>query len=94
MPDKLLKGLVNLIYFPLSLYIKLSSFFRLTMSGYMNKVIDKMISGIKKKIIFDQLNPIYSKYNKVLDLLNRNGFKDIKIHPRHGYLYSASSIKP
>ena len=97
MPDKLLKRLVDLIYFPLSLYIKLSSFFRLPMSGYMNKVIGKMDSESKKQIIFDQLNPIYSKYykyNEVLDLLTRNGFKDIKIHCRHGYSYSASAIKP
>ena len=95
-PDYLLKILVDILYLPLTLYIKLSSHIKLPMRGYMLNVIGRMDPESQKQIIFDQLNPIYSKYYKereVFNLLNKNGFKNIKIHRRQGYSYTATATK-
>tara|TARA_Y100000591_G_C21427397_1_gene495229 strand:+ start:113 stop:301 length:189 start_codon:yes stop_codon:yes gene_type:complete len=47
-------------------------------------------------IIFDQLNPSYSKYFKkeeVLSLLKNTGFKKVSIYARHNYSWLAIAEK-
>lgn len=69
---------------------------RLSLSGYYNNVYSKCARKEKKYIIFDQLNPSYSKYYKkreVYDLLKRNGFNNIDMYHRHGYSWTAISKK-
>ena len=94
MPDIFLRYLVNLIYIPLSIYTFISRRVKTPMRDYMLNVIGKMDKYSQKQVIFDQLNPIYSKYyerHEVFELLHRNGFKNIEIHRRHGYSYTAKA---
>tara|TARA_B100001121_G_scaffold297019_1_gene303018 strand:- start:851 stop:1009 length:159 start_codon:yes stop_codon:yes gene_type:complete len=47
-------------------------------------------------VVFDQLNPKYSKYykkNEVVDLLNDAGFEVDKIFHRDNYSWTAIGIK-
>tara|TARA_B100000401_G_scaffold63467_1_gene37615 strand:- start:354 stop:545 length:192 start_codon:yes stop_codon:yes gene_type:complete len=63
----------------------------------MLNVIGRMSDKNQKLTIFDQLNPLYSKYYKkseVYELLAKNGFINVNVFKRHGYSYSAVGIKP
>ena len=69
---------------------------RLSLSGYYKNVYSKCGRKEKKYIIFDQLNPSYSKYYKkqeVYELLKRNGFNNIELYHRHGYSWTAIAKK-
>jgi SAM-dependent methyltransferase len=69
---------------------------RLSLSKYYKNVYSMCARKEKKYIIFDQLNPSYSKYYKqheVYELLKRNGFNNIELYHRHGYSWTAVAIK-
>ena len=69
---------------------------RLSLSGYYKNVYSKCGRKEKKYIIFDQLNPSYSKYYKkqeVYELLKRNGFENIELYHRHRYSWTAIARK-
>ena len=88
---------VNFLHVFLKFYIYLCRFINLPLRKYMLNVIGKMSHKNQKLTIFDQLNPVYSKYYKkkeVYDLLKKNGFINVKVFKRHGYSYSAVGIKP
>ena len=96
MDDKYLLKFVDFLHFFLKIYINLCRFIKLPMQKYMLNVIGKMNSKNQKLTIFDQLNPVYSKYytkSEVYELLSKSGFTEIKIFKRHGYSYSAIGIK-
>ena len=59
-------------------------------------VLKKCSFEKRKYIIFDQLNPSYSKYyskEDVLKLLNKSGFKKIELFNRHQYSWTAIAEK-
>ena len=62
----------------------------------MLNVLKKCSFEKRKYIIFDQLNPAYSKYYKkeeVITLLTKSGFNKFEIINRYQYSWTAIAIK-
>jgi len=97
LPHFSLWALVETMYWPLLLYIKLCKIFPLPLRGYLLSVLDKMPPDKRKLIIYDQLNPSYAKYYTCLEaekLLSGGDFKNILVHHRHGYSWAVIGTKP
>ncbi|MBT5551171.1 MAG: class I SAM-dependent methyltransferase [Nitrospina sp.] len=97
LPHFLLVGMswmFDLLLFP---YIKLCKILPLPMQKYMVDYLDKLPNDDRRLTIYDQLNPYHAKYytrQEATNLLERNGFSDIKTHQRHGYSWSVLGTKP
>jgi len=97
LPHILLTPLVELIYWPSVLYVRLCHAFPLPMRGYVLSVFEKMSPRKRRLIIYDQLNPFYAKYytrSEAQALLSDQGFKDVQVHHRHGYSWTVIGTKP
>jgi SAM-dependent methyltransferase len=89
--------MVEIIYWPLVLYIKLCHIFPLPMRGYLLSVFKKMSPDKRRLIIYDQLNPSYAKYYTRFEaekLLLEGKFEDVFVHRRHGYSWTVIGTKP
>ena len=78
LPDKILNFISIILNVFLSAYIFVCKYINLPLRNYMINVISKCSFEKRKFIIFDQLNPSYSKYyskNEVENLLKKSGFK-------------------
>ena len=96
LPDSFLRVFCTFLNIVCSFYIFLCKFIKLPMQGYMLKVFGKCSFEKRNYIIFDQLNPSFSKYFKreeLVNLLKETGFKDINIKHRHGYSWLAIAKK-
>lgn len=62
LPHFMLASLVEIMYWPLVLYIKCCHRLPLPLRGYMLSVFEKMAPEKRRLIIYDQLNPSYAKY--------------------------------
>ncbi len=96
LPDSLLRLLCYFLNIACYFYIFLCNYFNLPMKTYMQKVFNKCSFEKRNYIIFDQLNPTYSKYFKrseIHDLLKKTGFKKIDINHRHNYSWLAIAEK-
>lgn len=96
-PHSLLKLIVTIVYGMLTTYQFLARYVNLPLRDYLTNVLWKMSPEKRRLVIYDQLNPSYSKYyrrNEALELLSSCGLKDIKIHHRHGYSWSVIGTKP
>lgn len=99
LPDKILDALSLFISYIFDFYGGISRIVfanRLPLSGYYTYVYSDCGRREKKYIIFDQLNPTYSKYYTqadVLELLRSSGFEDITTYHRHGYSWTAIAKK-
>ncbi len=97
LPHFLLWTLVESIYWPLLLYIKLCQIFPLPMRGYLLAVFNKMSSDKRRLIIYDQLNPSYAKYytaHEAERLLLDGKFQKVAVHHHHGYSWTVIGTKP
>ena len=95
-PDSFLRMLCTFLNYCCSAYIFLCKFMNLPMKAYMIKVFNKCSFEKRNYIIFDQLNPSYSKYFKkeeLQTLLKNVGFKKLIIKHRHGYSWLAIAEK-
>ncbi len=66
------------------------------MKNYFLKVFKTFSFEKRSYVIFDQLNPSFSKYFKkdeLINVLKKTGFKKIKINHRHGYSWTAIAEK-
>ena len=96
MPDILLNLFSIFLNLFLSVYIFFCKYLNLPLKNYMIHVLKKCSFEKRKYIIFDQLNPSYSKYyskEDVLKLLNKSGFKKIELFNRHQYSWTAIAEK-
>jgi len=96
LPDKILNIISVFLNLNLSIYIFLCKYLKLPLRGYINNVISKCSFEKRTYIIFDQLNPSYSKYytkNEVSELLKNSGFKKIEIYNRYNYSWTAIAEK-
>ena len=96
LPDKILNIISIFLNLNLSMYIFLCKFLNLPMRGYINNVIKKCSFQKRTYIIFDQLNPSYSKYytkKEVADLLKNAGFTKFEIFNRYNYSWTAIAEK-
>mgnify|MGYP000858959723 FL=1 len=84
---------LNLITY---IYGYLCNHINLPLKKYFIEVFNKCDFNKRNYIIFDQLNPSYSKYFKkeeLNDLLKKSGFKKIAIYHRHNYSWIAIAEK-
>ena len=97
LPHFMLTSLVEIMYWPLVLYIKLCHRLPLPLRGYMMSVLEKMSPEKRRLIIYDQLNPAYARYYTQYEakkLLSDVKFVNIRIHHRHGYSWTVIGTKP
>jgi len=69
---------------------------RFPATTYIQNVFEPCGDMEKKYIIFDQLNPTYSKYyreKEIRKLLHEAGFSEVKIVHRHKYSWTAMAFK-
>jgi hypothetical protein len=67
------------------------------MAGYLNNVIAPLSGDKRRLVLYDQLNPSYSKYytrQEAHDLLAKAGFTNIRLYHRHNYSWTAVGTKP
>lgn len=96
LPDFLLRILCNFLNLILYFYIFLCNFFNLPLKKYLLNVFNKCTYQKRNYIIFDQLNPSYSKYFKkteIIKIMNQAGFNDVEIFQRHNYSWTIISKK-
>ena len=96
MPDKILNLFSILLNLFLSVYIFFCKYLNLPLKNYMMNVLKKCSFEKRKYIIFDQLNPSYSKYytkKEVETLLSTSGFQKFEIVNRHQYSWTAIAEK-
>lgn len=80
----------------LAFYIFLCRHMPLPARGYMTRVIGKFAPNQRRLVIYDQLNPAYAKYyrkDEAMALLQDAGFRNIRIHHRHGYSWTVMGEK-
>jgi SAM-dependent methyltransferase len=97
LPHFMLAFLVEIMYWPLVLYIKLCRWLPSPLAGYMRSVLEKMSPGKRRLIIYDQLNPSYAKYYTKFEaekLLKDGKFLDVQAHHRHGYSWTVMGTRP
>ncbi len=97
LPHFILVFLVEVMYWPLLLYIKCCHRLPLPLRGYMLSVLEKMSKDKRKLIIYDQLNPSYARYytrDEAQKLLFDGNFEDVRVHHRHGYSWTLIGTKP
>lgn len=97
LPHCVLVGLVWILYYLLSFYIRLCHRVSLPLKEYLLSIFEKMSPQKQRLIIYDQLNPAYAKYytrQESIKLLEEGGFVDVKIHHRHGYSWTVVGVKP
>jgi len=98
-PDRILNWLSFVLTYIFDFYgvINKNVFFgKLSLNEYYINVFAKCPRQEKKYIIYDQLNPSYSKYYKkdeVHFLLDQHGFKKIELWHRHNYSWTAIAQK-
>jgi len=88
LPDKLVYKVASILNILLYPYIYLCNFLNLPLKDYFLKVFNKCGWQKRKDIIFDQLNPIYSKYYKKKEIekeLLDAGFVNLKFYHHHSY---------
>ena len=97
MPHWLLVSITRVLDLPLTAYMWACRYLTLPMAAYMNNVI-KPLSGDKRRLVlYDQLNPSYSKYyarQEAHDLLAKSGFKNVQLYHRHKYSWTVVGTKP
>ena len=96
MPDSLLRLLCNILNITLYIYIFLCKFISLPLKDYLLNVFTKCSFSKRNYIIFDQLNPSFSKYFKkeeISQLMKISGFKEVKLYRRHKYSWTIISKK-
>ena len=92
MNDRFLDRVCAGLNYMLMPYIFLCRYLRLPMRKYLLEVFARCGMEKRKYIIFDQLNPRYAKYyrrDELVELLAEAGFRDIRMHHRHGYSWTA-----
>jgi len=96
LPHFMLSFFVEIMYWPLLLYIKFCHWLPLPLRGYMLSVLEKMPPKKRRLIIYDQLNPSYAKYytqSEAEKLLLDGGFVNIQTYHRHGYSWTVIGTK-
>jgi len=97
LPHFALSALVRVLCWPLLFYMKLCRKLSLPLQEYMVTVFEKMSPEKRRLIIYDQLNPSYSKYytrREAEKLLIDGKFENVRTHHRHGYSWTVIGTKP
>lgn len=96
LPHGLLRAVVELLYGGLCACRWIGKAARLPMPPYIDSVLWRLSPAKRRLVIYDQLNPAYAKYYRraeAVELLQREGFQDVRAHHRHGYSWSVIGRK-
>jgi SAM-dependent methyltransferase len=97
LPHFMLASLVEIMYWPVVLYIKFCHRLPLPLKEYMLSVLEKMSPEKRRLVMYDQLNPSYAKYytrDEAEKLLIDGKFENVRLHHRHGYSWTVVGSKP
>jgi SAM-dependent methyltransferase len=97
LPHFILVSLVEIMYWPLVLYIKFCHRLSLPLKEYMMLVLERMSPKKRRLIIYDQLKPSYAKYytkREAEKLLIDGKFENVRVHHRHEYSWTVIGTKP
>ena len=78
-------------------YIFACRWLPLPMRDYMLHTLSRVSRDKRKLTIYDQLNPSYAKYyrgEEVREMLEGAGFRDVQLHHRRGYSWTALGVRP
>ena len=96
MPDFILRRICTILNIICSIYIFFCRYLNLPLKDYLLNAFNKFSFEKRNYIIFDQLNPSFSKYYKKEELeklLRDTGFKNFKIFNRLNYSWLAIANK-
>lgn len=91
MPHRLLAALSYIMDAVVMAYTAASRVAPLPLRHYLQTVYSQLAPDKRRLVIYDQLNPAYAKYyleSEARNLLEQNGFRNVRIHHRHGYSWS------
>ncbi len=97
LPHRALDAMSRLLNVGMDAYLPLAKRFPVPLAGYMNNVIANLTREHRRLVIYDQLCPAYARYYKKDEaraLLEASGFRDVKLHHRHGYSWTVIGTKP
>jgi SAM-dependent methyltransferase len=95
--NRLYVALVQALRALVDAYIFACRWIPLPMRDYMLHTLSRVSRDKRKLTIYDQLNPTYAKYyrgEEVREMLERAGFRDVRLHHRRGYSWTALGVKP
>lgn len=96
LPGPVLAALCYVIDLAALAYAALARVLPLPMRDYVRNVYAKLAADKRRLVIYDQLNPAYAKYyrqDEACALLEANGFKNVRVHHRHGYSWSVIGVR-
>jgi SAM-dependent methyltransferase len=95
-PDPLLDFISSILNALAYIYMFLCKFISLPLREYVISVFSKLDWMSRKMVIFDQLNPAYTKYyskKEAEGILINSGFKNVRLENRHQYSWSVIGEK-
>ena len=91
LPDYILRIISKFLTLITYGYGFLCKFLKLPLNKYFNNIFNNFSFQKRSYVIFDQLNPIFSKYftkKELEELLEKENFKIIKLQHRHNYSHT------
>jgi SAM-dependent methyltransferase len=78
-------------------YIAACKYLPLPLHEYMTETLAGYSRAHRAGVIYDQLNPSYVKYytrDEARQLVEQAGFRDVRLHHRHGYSWTVMGTRP
>ncbi len=97
LPDFVLVALSRVLNLLLDVYIFACRFLPLPLRTYVTGHLARLSRRKRFLTIFDQLNPAYAKYytrQEALELMRGAGFRNVRLHHRHGYSWTVIGENP
>ena len=97
LPHAALAAVCNALNLAVDAYILACRWLPLPLRDYMRNTLSRVSRAHRKLTIYDQLNPSYAKYyraEEVREMLERAGFRDVRLHHRRGYSWTAVAERP
>jgi SAM-dependent methyltransferase len=97
LPHRALDLLSRLLNLGVDLYLPLARRLPVPLAGYMTRVFGKLSRQHRSMVIYDQLCPAYARYYKHAEaraLFEDAGFRDVRLHHRHGYSWTVIGTRP
>ena len=94
-PHTALHAVATLLVPPLRAYIAMCRALPLPMREYTRRVLRPLDRHALRLNIYDQLNPTIAAYwtgDEVRALMEGAGFRDVRLHHRHGYSWTATGL--
>jgi SAM-dependent methyltransferase len=96
LPHRALDLMSRALNVGLDAYLPIAKRAPVPLAGYMNGVIANLTREHRRLVIYDQLRPAYAKYYREREaraLLADAGFRDVRLHHRHGYSWTVMGTK-